>query len=166
VNTGAWVKSHKQEAMLGAGGIAVAVALYVRSRSTSGTSTTAAASYSDPATVADTTSSDAYSGIENQVTGLQSAILALGVNPGGPAIPATPAPNYAGETMSGEGYWGGQGNESPITGLNGNQYEWLSGAASQGYSGQKYYQPTPGVFAPASAYQPNTPLYLATGVTT
>lgn len=84
MNIGAWIKGHKPEAALGAGGIAVTVLLALRTRKKAGAGSGAPASgvaYPAssimPVTTADTTASDAYSGIESQVVGLQSALLAL-----------------------------------------------------------------------------------------
>ena len=86
---GSWIKTHKNEAILAGGGIVVAIALYVKSKNASSSSGTAATqSYANPATVADTTATDAYSGLENQVLGLQQAFLGL-AGQGAAAAPAT-----------------------------------------------------------------------------
>ncbi len=48
------------------------------------------------------------------------------------------------------------------TDIYGNQYTWLNPAQFQGYQGQAYYEPQPGVFQPYNPGQnlaPNTPIY-------
>ncbi|MGA2835499.1 MAG: hypothetical protein ABSF84_02770 [Acidimicrobiales bacterium] len=75
MNAGAWLKSHKPEAALGVAGIVVAIVLYERSKNGSSSTSAANETYANPATVADTTDSDAYSGLESQILGLQTAFL-------------------------------------------------------------------------------------------
>jgi hypothetical protein len=99
MNIGAWVKAHKPEAALGGAGLGATLYLAYRQRkaaaaaggSSTAATTAANASYAMPQSTADTTQSDAFSGIEDQVVGLQSALLAL-QNPAAPAAPTTPAP--------------------------------------------------------------------------
>jgi hypothetical protein len=110
VNALDWLKSHKPEAALGGGGIVVALVLYERSKSnSSGGSAATTQSYADPATTADTTGSDAYSGIENQVLGLQQAFLASSTaaaptTPAAPAAAAGPFTGFGTESFGGKSY--------------------------------------------------------------
>ena len=82
INIAAWVKGHKPETVLGVGGIGATVLLALRARSKNAASSTTSSSSTPDSTVlptstADTTDSDAFNGIEEQVTGLQSALLGL-----------------------------------------------------------------------------------------
>ncbi len=100
---GAWYAQHKVEAIIGLAGIAVTVALYMRSRanaagSSAGATTTSSSLY--PTSVANTTGTDAYTGLESQILGLQQGLLTL-QNPQGPVAfpggvpgvnPASPPP--------------------------------------------------------------------------
>jgi hypothetical protein len=103
VNPAAWLKSHKPEAALGGGGILVALILYERSKKNGGGGS-ANQSYAMPATTANTTSTDALSGMESQILGLQQAFL--GTQGGSKAAtPATPANNGFGqESFGGKNY--------------------------------------------------------------
>jgi hypothetical protein len=78
---GAWIKGHKPEAALGGAGIAVTLFLAYRARKANAaagaSSSSTPASTAVPVSTADTTSSDAFSGLESQVVGLQSALLGL-----------------------------------------------------------------------------------------
>lgn len=109
MNLSAFFKAHKPETVLGAGAAVVTVVLAMRARSKNAAGSSAATTSSSgtaypassvlPVTTADTTSSDAFTGIEDQVVGLQSALLAL-QNPAAPSgtavttpsTPAAPAP--------------------------------------------------------------------------
>lgn len=114
-----WLKTHKPEAGIAAAGMVVALVLYQRSKSnaagTTGTNATTQ-SYAMPATTANTTGTDAYSGIESQVLGLQQAFLATQVGAHGgmagtqgtppAATPAAPATNngFGQTTIGGQVY--------------------------------------------------------------
>lgn len=83
---GSWLKGHRAETLLGAGGIVVSIALYVRSKNSAASNT---ASTTEPQSTADTTDSDLYNDLEGQIEQLGNAVnnsLAAtgGVNPGGP----------------------------------------------------------------------------------
>ena len=119
MKVGQWLKTHKQEAILGAGGIVVTVALYERSHSSSSTSASSSApsaagavptGVAYPTSVGSTTGTDAASGMESQILGLQSALLALqtqpsSANPGGTAVspPAAPSASSSPSTSPGFG---------------------------------------------------------------
>jgi len=101
VNVGAWVKGHRTETILGAGGIVVTIALYVRSRNNaaanSGTGTSQ--TFATPTGTADTTNSDLYNGLEGQIGQLQQAVASIGATAGAgttpaaaPTSPVTPSP--------------------------------------------------------------------------
>jgi hypothetical protein len=75
---GAWFTGHKTQAYIGAAGLVITIALYVKSKdSASATSAGTTDSTAVPTSTADTTGTDAYNGIEDQVLGLQSALLGL-----------------------------------------------------------------------------------------
>ncbi|HEV2370049.1 MAG TPA: hypothetical protein VGR90_09225 [Acidimicrobiales bacterium] len=104
-----WIKTHKPEAALGGGalGLTVYLALKARTANASGTSSAANQSTAYPASsvlpvsTADTTQSDAFSGIEDQVVGLQSALLALQspTTPAASGFPAAPAGQSVGSNL-------------------------------------------------------------------
>jgi hypothetical protein len=94
VNAQEWFKTHKPEAALGVGGIVVAIVLAQRSKKgagSGGASKATPTSYAVPAT-ADTSATDAFSGLENQILGLQSAFVGSQAAKAAPTTPAsTPA---------------------------------------------------------------------------
>jgi hypothetical protein len=156
LKTGPWLKSHKQEAALGAGGIVVAIALYVRSKNAS--SSSSGASSTTPAT-ADTTSSDLYNALEGQIANLQQGAssgagqgqtwkgrkVAGGATVVAPATPAAPAaPNV-------EGYG--------TTALGGSEYDILGNIGSgQAYSGYEVGGGAPVYFETPAGGNPETNL--------
>ncbi len=91
----AWLKGHKTETLLGAGGIVVTIALYVRSKNAAASTSGETVSTEEPSGTADTTDSDLYNGLEGQIGQLQQAVTLLGTTAGtasaAPATPATPA---------------------------------------------------------------------------
>ncbi len=106
MNTAEWFKTHKQEAIIGGGGLVVALALYVKSRNASASSSSSTPSSTVVPAVSDTTGTDEFSGVEDQILGLQSAVLGMAaagsappstgaLSPGTiPApVPASPAPS-------------------------------------------------------------------------
>jgi hypothetical protein len=159
----------------------LAVILYAKSQKgsgtggTTGTVTGTTASYLNPATTATTTGTDAYSGIEDQVLGLQQAFLASQAANTTPTTKTTPAPAptaapqpaptpYAGETQVGSGW--SEYSPAPIKGLTGASYVGLANgtvAGSLERSGVPlYYQGSQGVFdvdTPESNLLPGTGLY-------
>jgi hypothetical protein len=145
MKTGDWLKTHKQEAALGGAGLVVAIALYVRSKNASSSSGTTTASTGNPATVDDTTATDYYSGLENQITGLQSALLGAGTQ-----APYSPPTN---ESISGSGY-GLPGGAGDVTSASGATFEelanWNAAQAIISGGGTVDYEPSPGIFAPAN----------------
>lgn len=87
---GSWLKTHREEALLGGGGIVVTIALYMRSRSKSSSSSSSSAPSASgavptpvayPTSTGSTTGTDVASGMESQILGLQSALLALKAQP-------------------------------------------------------------------------------------
>lgn len=121
-STSQWLKTHKQEAALGAGGIVIALALYVRSRKATGAASSTSTTPSStvvPAT-ANTTGTDVYSGLEDQILGLQQAVLgmsgaggaggtggaggAAGGTAGAAAAAASSGPGYGTEQVGGQGF--------------------------------------------------------------
>ena len=158
--TGAWLKSHKQEAALGAGGIVVAIALYVRSKNAASGSSSGASS-TTPAT-ADTTSADLYNALEGQIANLQQG-ASSGAGQGqtwkgrkvssstgatAPSTPATPAaPNV-------QGYG--------TTALGGSEYDILGNIGSgQSYSGYEVGGGAPVYFETPGGGNPSTNLSAA-----
>ncbi len=171
-----WVKTHKPEAALGVGAIVVTIALYVRSKNSSSTST-GSTSTAEPVATDDTSATDYYSGLEDQVLGLQQALLGLSTQQSTPTTstqpsasspaPSAPGP-YAGETMQGSGYGPGSGSALDIAGLGGGEYAPIFSAQTAGSleaSGVPlYYQPGQGVFnvvTPGSNLLAGTPLFEA-----
>lgn len=184
---GDWLKGHKPEAALGAGGIAVTLFLAYRARqnaAASGSSSTSSgllggltgSSTAVPVSTADTTSSDAFNGIEDQVLGLQQAVL--GIQSGTPAAaPATPASTtaspaaptdpYANEGFQGSGYGVLTGGlDVSGKGSSGSYTEITDPGAAGGLlrSGTTLdYQPGEGIFEPVTASSnlaPGTPLFV------
>ncbi len=181
MDTGAWLKTHKQEAILGAGGIVVAIALYMRSRSQAAANSGAAASSlatpnatsTYPAGYVDTSSTDLYNGLEGQITSLQSAIAQAsaaqsgGVSPGGPMIPATPAPSnlvpLSDQVIQGGGYSlaggagpGGSYGSGTVQAGSGGYFSPLAtlGASTDMFGsspGSVYFEPAQGVFNPVGS---------------
>ncbi len=187
-----WYATHKQEALLGAGGIVVTIALYARSKKASSAASTSAGATSssiDPATglpygsAADnaalaaqqgalysqgTTGTDVYNGLENQILGLQQAFVG---SQGTPAPTTTPAPTptaaptnpYAGEVMQGSGFWD-PNSYAPIAGLDstGNFVNLPSGGGPTSAAGA---YPGQKYFQPApGVFQPwTTPGQIAAG---
>jgi hypothetical protein len=86
----AWFTGHKTQAYIGAAGVVATIALVVKSRNKAAAAGASTTSTAVPTTTADTTQSDAFNGIEDQVLGLQSAILAI-QNPQPTAAPGTPS---------------------------------------------------------------------------
>lgn len=105
---GAQLKRHKTELLVGAAGLVVAVALYSRSKakSTSGApAVTPGGYYPSSGAVggtATTYGTDALTGMENQILGLQQAALASSAaGAGAPAAPASvPALSYSGTSSA------------------------------------------------------------------
>ncbi len=99
-NLNEWFAKHKTEALAGAGGLVLALALYAKSKSSSASSSTGATTGTStlyPPAVANTTGTDTYTGLENQILGLQQGLLSLqnpsqaGWSPTGqPAQPMNP----------------------------------------------------------------------------
>lgn len=96
-----WLKGHRVETLLGAGGIVVTIALYVRSKnsSTSGGSGTTASTV-EPDGTADTTDSDLYNDLEGQIEQLGTAVNGLAATAGASttsaaSTTATPAATQA-----------------------------------------------------------------------
>lgn len=167
-----WLKTHKQEAALGAGGIVVAVALYVRSRanasssSSSGTtspSTTAAGVEPYGGYVADTSGTDLYNGLEGQIQALGAAISALPATSSTGASGLTPSAlvPLSDQTVVGGGYsllggsgpGGGYGSgvvESG-TGAYFAPYATAEASAAGFAAGQADYEPALGVFQPVTS---------------
>ncbi len=104
----AWLKTHKQEAALGAGGIVVAIALYMKSRAnaaansssstSSGTLSSTPASVAYPTGVANTTGTDLYTGLESQISQLQAAITAAQQPAPAPSVSSSPPPGLSSTT--------------------------------------------------------------------
>jgi hypothetical protein len=164
---GSWIKTHQNEALLGGGGIVVAIALYVRSKSSSSSTTGTTSSYANPATGVDTTATDAYSGLESQILGLQQAALTNQTPAGG--APAVGPFLGSGFLPSGTAASGVASNPGTLTALDneGQTYTWLSPAEAKSLpSGTGvFYEPLPGQFTQykGQALGPSTPLYAKTG---
>jgi len=134
MNPTAWVKAHREEVGLGVAGMVLTLALYMKSKKakagTSGSASTANSTI-DPATgqaygspadqaylaqqtsalngTANTTGSDIYNGLENQILGLQQATLALQQPPAStktdtPAAPSGPFSGFGDQTIGGQQY--------------------------------------------------------------
>lgn len=118
---GRWYKGHKPEALLGVGGIAVTVIVAVRARAknaasgTTGTTATPVASTAVPTSTADTTDSDAFNGLEDQILGLQQAVVGLGTQTTSGGAPGTGSGTGGG---SGSGGTTGGGGTTPQPGSN------------------------------------------------
>ena len=140
------LKAHKDEVLIGGAGIAVTAALYLRSKSknaTTAASTTSASGAtvvtpgyiaSPGATVATTSGTDAYNGMETQILGLQQDLMGLttsgfSTRPAGTTIePGAPVQSSSGsgagalqptvalatEVRVGTGYSAGPGYKSGI----------------------------------------------------
>lgn len=130
MNIGAWLKTHKPEAALGAGGIAVTVLLALRARSKNAAGAASGggvpASSVLPVSTADTTQSDAFNGIEEQVVGLQSALLGLS-GAGAGASSSSPGSSFI-----------------PLTAAQAHSYQLNDPNISS------YYESAPGIFTPVS----------------
>jgi hypothetical protein len=174
-----WLKTHKQEAALGAGGVVVAIALYVRSRSNaaSGSSSSTAgyatpnSSSTYPAGYVDTSSTDLYNGLEGQIVGLQAAIQqASAAQQGGTTASATPpaaaVPSdlipLGDQVLVGSGYSvaggagpGGGYGSGVVAGSGGNYFTpigTLQGSEALFGSGSPVdYEPALGVFDPVTS---------------
>lgn len=162
-----WLKTHKNEAYLGSAGTVVALALYVKSRKAASSSSSGTSESTEmPTSTADTTGTDAYNGIEDQVLGLQSALLGLaanglggspttGPNPGGPNIPATPDYQMDSVAQGTLGYYGDP-SDSAIHDIGGSsEYtpftDWAGAQSFLSSGGTLYTEDQPGVFDAASA---------------
>jgi hypothetical protein len=155
-STGDWLKTHKQEALLGAGGIVVAIALYVRSKNSSSSSSSTPPTYA----VADTTPTD----LSSQIDALGQAIANL--QPAGSSNPPT-AVNIPAQVTVGSGLGPASGPGSTATySAGGVTYGYVpSQAAAESLLGagqSLYYEPAPGDFVqelPGVAYAPGTPTW-------
>jgi hypothetical protein len=112
VKLDAWLKTHKQEAILGGGGIAITVILYLRSRSKSTATPSSSSSPSAngavptvayPTSTANTTGTDAISGLESQILGLQTAVLNLKTQPQSAPAGQTQTAPQASQPTTGSG---------------------------------------------------------------
>lgn len=137
-SAGAWIKGHKPEAALGGAGIAVTLFLAYRARqknaAAGASSSSTGPSTAVPVSTADTTSSDAFSGLESQVVGLQSALLGLqNPNPNGPGSSSTAGSEFI-----------------PLTAAEAHNIQ-LSDPAEN-----VFYESAPGVFSsvPVSSFSP------------
>lgn len=181
------LKAHKPEVLVGAAGAVAAIALYLRQKHTKA----AGASPGSPAvstpattvtpgyapfpgtTVATTTGTDAYTGMENQILGLQQAILGLATKSTSTkptssststkptATKPSPASQVATEPITaqtpyGQGYSAGPGYASgAVTGLTGGLYTTIASytatLATLQAGGTAYYEPSLGNFAPITS---------------
>jgi len=154
-STGAWLKTHKQEAALGAGGIVIALALYVRSRNTAGSSSSSSTTPSStvvPAT-ADTTGTDVYSGLEDQILGLQQAVLGMTQGAGSGTTTTTTTAGGSGGTAggtTGQGY----GAEE----VAGQQYDLLGYTSGHNYTGYNVGNGAPVFYLTPGSNTPQTNL--------
>jgi hypothetical protein len=143
-SAGAWVKGHKPEAALGGLGIAVTLFLAYRARKANAAAgasgSTTPASTAVPVSTADTTSSDAFSGLESQVVGLQSALLAL-QNPAGPS---SGSGGGAGSASVVSGSWGGNPDQQNVS------FDLVSPGANLPSYTTLFESPAPGVFEPVA----------------
>lgn len=90
---GAWFTGHKTQAYIGTAAAVATLALYVRSKNNAAAASTGTtASTAVPTSTADTTGTDAFNGIEDQVLGLQSALLGI-QNGTGSSTGVTPPTN-------------------------------------------------------------------------
>jgi hypothetical protein len=132
----AQMKTHKTELLVGALGLGAAALYYLRTRSSS--STTSSTVVQTPTGtvgtgVATTTGTDAYNGMENQILGLQAAVVGLGAahatsggvsTTTGQATTPSPTPTTAGT---------GATTTSGATGGSGATWWWTPTHATGGY---------------------------------
>lgn len=146
---GAQLKNHKTELLVGGAGVVMAIALYVKSKGSSSsttpaTTTTGTGTVVEGTSVATTTGTDIYGGLENQILGLQQAVLGLSTNKPTTTTPKTPTPNQGkghhrpGGPTSGAGGGGAAASTPGISEatFGGEEYDVLGGFEATGkYSG-------------------------------
>jgi hypothetical protein len=138
VNALAWAKSHQPEAALGVAGVLIGV-IALRKKTSSSTSSTPLAS-----STVDTSGTDLYTQLENQLTSLQNPASAPTGT--GYVIPS-------GLVEQGDGYVVPGSAGLVEQDANGNTYTYIRTAAeakaARESGEQVFFQPTPGQFAPS-----------------
>lgn len=147
----------------GAGGVFILYYLYRQNQANAAAAATTAAAATAPPVAA----AGSY-GNAGDISSLLPYLQAAGNSGTGQGSGATFTPP-PGEVQQGSGFWVPKSG-TPISDAQGNQFVWIpTGAALKPFlqgGGTAYYQPTPGIFVPASAggnllssIAPGTPIY-------